>query len=46
MLVDLSTVTPIVGAIFGSLDYLVRAGSGDFCLPGAVEYQPLHSDMR
>ena len=46
MLLDLPTVTPIVGAIFGSLDYLVRAGSGDFCLPGAVEYQPLHSDIR
>lgn len=46
MLLDLPTVTPIVEAIFGSLDYLVRAGSGDFCLPGAVEYQPLHSDVH
>ncbi len=46
MLLDLPTVTPIVEAIFGSLDYLVRAGSGDFCLPGAVEYQPLHSDIH
>lgn len=45
MLVDLPAVTPILTAIFGSADYLVRAGSGDFCLPGAVEYQPLHSDM-
>ena len=46
MLVDLPTVTPILTAIFGSADYIVRAASGDFCLPGAVEYQPLHSDMR
>ncbi len=46
MLVDLPTVTPIITAIFGSPDYLLRAASGDFCLPGATEYQPLHSDMR
>lgn len=46
MLVDLPTVTPIVTAIFNSPDYMLRAASGDFCLPGAVEYQPLHSDMR
>lgn len=46
MLVDLPTVTPIVTAIFESSNYMLRAASGDFCLPGAVEYQPLHSDMR
>lgn len=46
MLVDLPTVTPIVTAIFESSDYLLRAASGDFCLPGAANYQPLHSDMR
>ncbi len=46
MLVDLPTVTPILTAIFGSTDYVVRAASGDFCLPGAVGYQPLHADMR
>ncbi len=45
MLVDLPTVTPIVAAIFGSHDYILRAASGDFCLPGAVGYQPLHADM-
>ena len=45
MLVDLPTVTPIITAIFESSDYLLRAASGDFCLPGAVEYQPLHCDM-
>ncbi|MEO6651853.1 MAG: phytanoyl-CoA dioxygenase family protein [Ilumatobacteraceae bacterium] len=46
MLIDLATVTPIVTAIFESDDYVLRAASGDFCLPGATEYQPLHSDIR
>lgn len=45
MLVDLPTITPLVTALFGSDDYMLRSGSGDFCLPGAVEYQPLHADM-
>ena len=45
MLLDLPTVTPIVTAIFGSENYIARGGGGDFCLPGAVKYQPLHSDM-
>jgi len=46
MLVDLPTVTAIVTAIFESADYTLRSASGDFCLSGATEYQPLHSDMR
>jgi ectoine hydroxylase-related dioxygenase (phytanoyl-CoA dioxygenase family) len=46
MLIDLPTVTPILSAIFGSPDYIVRAASGDFCIPGATNYQPLHADMR
>jgi len=46
MLVDVPTVTPILTAIFRSPDYILRSASGDFCLPGAVEYQPLHADMR
>ncbi|MEM7092794.1 MAG: phytanoyl-CoA dioxygenase family protein [Actinomycetota bacterium] len=45
MLIDLPTVTPIVSAIFGAPDYHLRGGGGDFCLPGAVEYQRLHADM-
>lgn len=45
MLIDLPTVTPILTAIFGSADYICRGGGGDFCLPGAVDYQALHSDM-
>ncbi|MEM7342307.1 MAG: phytanoyl-CoA dioxygenase family protein [Actinomycetota bacterium] len=46
MLVDLATLTPIITAIFESPDYSLRSAGGDFCLPGAVGYQPLHSDMR
>ena len=46
MLLDIPAVTEIVTAIFGSDDYVLRAASGDFCLPGATEYQPLHPDMR
>lgn len=46
MLIDLPTLTPILAALFGSSDYMVRSGGGDFCLPGAHGYQPLHSDMR
>ena len=46
MLLDIPLVTEVVSAIFGSADYVLRAASGDFCLPGAVEYQPLHSDVR
>lgn len=45
MLIDLPTVTPILKALFGSPNYISRGGGGDFCLPGAVDYQPLHSDM-
>ncbi|WP_304186813.1 phytanoyl-CoA dioxygenase family protein [Phenylobacterium aquaticum] len=46
MLLDIPVVTEVVTAIFESSDYVLRAASGDFCLPGAVEYQPLHSDVR
>lgn len=45
MLVDLPVLTPILSALFGSGEYLLRGASGDFCLPGAHRYQPLHSDM-
>ncbi len=46
MLLDIPVVNDLVSSIFGSPDYSLRAASGDFCLPGAVEYQPLHSDVR
>ena len=46
MLLDLPLVDQLVSAIFGSADYCLRAASGDFCLPGAIHYQTLHSDIR
>ena len=46
MLVDLPTLTPIISALFGSDDYILRGAGGDFCLPGAHTYQHLHSDMH
>ena len=45
MLLDVPAVTQIVSAIFGSGNYTLRAASGDFCLPGAEDYQRLHSDV-
>jgi ectoine hydroxylase-related dioxygenase (phytanoyl-CoA dioxygenase family) len=46
MLLDIPAVSRFLTAIFGSPHYTLRAASGDFCLPGAVDYQPLHSDVR
>jgi len=43
-LIDLPTTTPILEAIFGSSEYLVYGAGGDLALPGAIEYQGLHSD--
>jgi len=43
-LIDLPTTTPILTAIFGSPDYIVYGTGGDLALPGAIEYQGLHSD--
>jgi len=45
MLLDLPKLDAILTAIFNSEDYISRGAGGDFCLPGAVSYQPLHSDM-
>jgi hypothetical protein len=45
-MIDLPTTTPILSRIFGSPDYFVRGAGGDLCLPGAVEYQSLHADIR
>ncbi len=45
MLLEIPFVSDIVAAIFGSPDYALRSASGDFCLPGAEGYQPLHSDV-
>lgn len=45
MLLEVPLVDELLTAIFGSPHYALRAASGDFCLPGAVGYQPLHSDV-
>ena len=43
-LIDMPATTPILTAIFGSPDYVVCGSGGDLALPGAIEYQGLHSD--
>jgi hypothetical protein len=43
-LIDLPTTTPILSSIFGSRDYIVYGAGGELTLPGAIEYQGLHSD--
>lgn len=45
MMLEVSFVDELVSAIFESPHYALRAASGDFCLPGALGYQPLHSDV-
>jgi len=42
--IELPTATPIRSAIWGSEGYVVGGGGGDLALPGAIEYQGLHSD--
>ena len=42
--IDLPTTTPILTEIFGSPNYIVIGGGGDLAMPGAIEYQGLHSD--
>ncbi len=43
-LIDLPTTTPILTEIFGSADYICGGAGGDIAMPGAIEYQGLHSD--
>ncbi|MEP3279009.1 MAG: phytanoyl-CoA dioxygenase family protein [Stappiaceae bacterium] len=43
-LIDLETTTPILSEIFGSPNYVVGGAGGDIAMPGAIEYQGLHSD--
>ena len=45
-MIDLATTTPLLKAIVGGDDYWVIGAGGDLCLPGAIEYQTLHSDYR
>lgn len=42
--IDLPVTTAMLTSIFGSDDYIVGGGGGDYALPGAIEYQGLHSD--
>jgi len=43
-LIDLETTTPILKEIFQSANYVVGGAGGDIAMPGAIEYQGLHSD--
>ena len=43
-IIDMPTTTPILCEIFGSSEYSVWGGGGDLSLPGAIEYQHLHTD--
>ena len=43
-LIDLPATTAILTSIFGSADYIVYGSGGELVLPGAIEYQGLHSD--
>lgn len=43
-LIDLPTTTPVLTEIFGSSEYVVGGAGGDIAMPGAIEYQGLHSD--
>jgi hypothetical protein len=45
-MIDLPTTTPLLTRIFGGDDYHVRGAGGDLCLPGAIEYQALHADVK
>lgn len=45
-MIDLPTTTPILIELFGSDAYHVLGAGGDLCLPGAIEYQTLHSDLQ
>jgi hypothetical protein len=45
-MLDLPTTTPLVTEIFGTSEYRVWGSGGDLCLPGAIEYQHLHLDIR
>jgi hypothetical protein len=45
-MIDMPTTTPILSRIFGGDDYWLIGAGGDVCLPGAIEYQILHGDLR
>ena len=43
-MIDMDSSTPILNEIFGTSNYAVWGGGGDLSLPGAIEYQHLHTD--
>jgi hypothetical protein len=43
-MIDLPVTTKLLSSIFGSDQYIVGGAGGDYALPGAMEYQGLHSD--
>ena len=45
-LVDMPRLTPVLQHIFDSPDYRLAGAGGDFVLPGAIGYQPLHTDLN
>ncbi len=45
-MIDLPNTTPILTRLFGGENYCMNGSGGDLCLPGAIEYQTLHSDLR
>ena len=46
MLLSVEPMLAVLDVLFGSPDYVLRAASGDFCMPGTKDYQRLHSDVR
>jgi hypothetical protein len=45
VLIEPPALSAVLAAIYGTGDYLCCGAGGDFCFPGARDYQPLHSDM-
>ena len=45
VLLDPPVLLDVLTEIYGGGEFLCCGAGGDFCLPGAVEYQPLHSDI-
>lgn len=45
MLMDNPVIAAVITGIFDSPNYFCRGGGGDFCLPGTLRYQPLHTDI-
>ena len=43
---DPPVLSEVLTEIYGSKDYICNGFGGDFCLPGCVAFQPLHSDSK